>query len=114
VRILELLCKSDNKAVIKTLAGEPEFRHLRGFTDHICMFATQTIDQPSKITKTGARHSFAKWLLLPVKLRNKFESSEYDYGRIKAGYVEFQNSVYFIFRVDKKGLESVPGKKPED
>lgn len=114
MKILEFSRNANSTIILKVLAGEPEFRHLNGHTDHICMFATQTIEEPSKTTKTGARHSFAKWLLLPVKLRNKFEKDEYDYAKIEAGYVEYQEGIFIIFRLNKKGLEIVPEKKTED
>jgi len=107
VKIVELSQNSNNTIVLKSLAGEPEFRHLGGYTDQICMFAVQTIDQPAKITKTGARHSFAKWFLLPVKLRGRFETEEYDYSDVKAGFVEYKDFIFFIYRVNKTGL-SVP------
>ena len=68
------------------------------------MFATKTIDNPTKITKTGARHSFAKWLLLPVKLRNQFIAEEYDYSNVKAGFVQYKDCVFFIYKVGKKVL----------
>ena len=105
MRILEFSQKnSDNSILLKVLVGEPEFRHLKGYTDQICMFATQTIDQESKITKTGARHSFAKWFLLPAKLRAFFGAEEYDYNEVKAGFMPFKDCVYIIYRLNKKGI----------
>ena len=98
MKILEFIQKNKNNSIIlKVLAGEPEFRHLKGFTDHICMFAIHTIDQPVRITKTGARHNFAKWFLLPVKLRARFETGKYDYNEVKAGFIEHKDSVFFIY-----------------
>ena len=103
MKILELnQNNSDNSVILKAKLGEPEFRHLTGFTDQICMFATQTINISTKITKTGARHSFAKWFLLPIKLRSQFTTDEYDYNNVKAGFVQYKDSVFFIYRVDKK------------
>jgi len=112
VKILELNQKNaDNSIVLKVLVGEPEFRHLKGYTDQICMFSTQTINEPVKITKTGAKHSFAKWLLLPVKLRNQFETGKYDYNNVKAGFIHYKDCVFFIYKVGKKVLGVT--KKPE-
>ena len=94
--------KSSNSLILKVLLGELEFRNLKGFTDHICMFSTQTINQPSRITKTGARHSCAKWFLLPVKLRAQFLTEEYDYKNAKAGFVKYKDCVFFVYRINKK------------
>lgn len=113
MKILEFSQNANNTIVLKVLVGEPEFRHLRGFTDQICMFAIQTIDEPAKATKTGARHSFAKWLLLPAKLRAKFETEEYDYSEVRAGFVEYKDSVFFIYRVSKTGLSATFGQEKE-
>ena len=111
MKILELTQKNaDNSIVLKVLVGEPEFRHLKGYTDQICMFATQTINCLTKITKTGARHSFAKWFLLPVKLRNQFVTEEYDYNNVKAGLVEYKDCIFFIYQVNKKGMVTTPNK----
>ena len=104
MKILELSRKNSNNSIfLKVLLGEPEFRHLKGYTDHICMFATQTIDIPVKITKTGARHNYAKWFLLPVKLRAQFATEENDYKDVKAGFIKYKDCVFFIYRVNKKG-----------
>jgi len=78
------------------------------------MFAIQTITEPVKATKTGARHSFAKWLLLPKKLRSNYNADDYDYEKVKAGYVEFKDSVLFIYRVRKKLFADTSGKEEEN
>lgn len=72
------------------------------------MFATQTINEAVKITKTGARHSFAKWFLLPAKLRSEFVTEEYDYDNVKAGFIPYKDCVFFVYRVDKKGIAAIP------
>lgn len=107
IKILEFNQKgSSNSILLKVLAGEPEFRQLLGYTDHICMFATHTVDEPVKITKTGARHSFAKWFLLPAKLRVEFGADEYDFNSAKAGAIRYKEGLFFIYRVDRKGIDS--------
>ena len=103
MKILELNQKNGNNSIIlKVVSGELEFRHLQGYIDQICMFATQTIKHPTKITKTGARHNFAKWFLLPAKLRTQLDADEYNFDDIKAGFVEYKDSIFFIYRVNKK------------
>ena len=107
IKILEFNQKSSsNSILLKVLAGEPEFRQLLGYTAHICMFATHTVDEPVKITKTGARHSFAKWFLLPAKLRVEFGADEYDFNSAKAGAIRYKEGLFFIYRVDRKGIDS--------
>ena len=102
MKILELSQQNSNHSIIlKALAGEPEFRQLQGFIDHICMFATQTINQDVKITKTGARNHLAKWFLVPAKLRVQCDGQDYDYNNVKAGLVEHKDCVFFVYRVNK-------------
>ena len=105
MKILQLSQKNSGDSIfLKVLVGEPEFRHLKGFTNNICMFASQSINEPVKITKTGAKHSFAKWFLLPAKIRTQFITEDYDYKNVSVGYVEYKDCVFFIYRVNKKGL----------
>ena len=111
MRITELSIESEKSFVIKAVAGEPEFRQLKGYTDKVCIFASQTIDMPVRITKTGARHSYAKWLLLPSKLRAMVDTAEYDFSNIKAGFVESMDCVFFIYRADRKGVGEIPSRK---
>ena len=105
LRIIELSERNTESLLLKVLVGEPEFRHLRGHTDHICMFAIQTVKYPSKITKTGARHSHSKWFLLTTKVKSKSEKHEMDFNSVKAGFVEYKDSMFFIFKVEKKGMD---------
>ena len=101
MRILEVVQpKTQNSIYLRALVGEPEFRHLKGNLDRICLFATDTIDQDVTVTKTGARHSFAKWLLLPARLRTDFNGKKFDYKAVKAGLVEYKDCVFFIYRVN--------------
>jgi hypothetical protein len=57
---------------------------------------------PLKVTKTGARHSHAIWFLVPVKLRNQYKTDEVDYYGVRAGLVEFKNTVLFVYKVERK------------
>ena len=105
MKILELSQQNTNHSIVlKALAGEPEFRQLQGFIDHICMFATQTINQDVKITKTGARNHLAKWFLVPAKLRAQFDGQDYDYNNVKAGLVEHKDCVFFVYKVNRKAI----------
>lgn len=114
MKILELNQNNKNNSIVlKAIAGEPEFRHLKGFTDQICMFAIQTINQPVKITKTGSRNSYAKWFLVPASLRSLFNTKEYNYDEVKAGFVEYKDCMFFIYKVDKKLFAATSGKENE-
>jgi hypothetical protein len=54
------------------------------------------------VTKTGARHSYAKWFLVPVKLRTQYKAEDFDYEGAQVGCVEYKDKVLFIYMVGKK------------
>lgn len=88
--------------IIKAIIGVPEFEQLAGNLDNLCVFATKTVTEPSSAIKTGARHSFAKYLLFPVKLRRRFKASDFDFEKIICGTVEYKDTLYVVYGVEKK------------
>jgi hypothetical protein len=71
------------------------------------MVGLDTVHEPVKVTKTGARHSYAKWFLVPVKMRNKYKADELDYDEAQAGCVEYKGKVLFVYVVGRKGFGEV-------
>lgn len=98
---------SKDLVIIRALTGDAEYRQLQGHSEQICLFASSLINLPIKTVKTGARHNYAKWFLVPVKLRSRFSADEYDYNNVKAGSIEYRDNVFFIFNVLKKGVTCI-------
>lgn len=102
LKIVEFYRDITTKSIqMKVLIDDLEFRHLNGYVEEICLFAVKTIDCPTKITRTGARHNHAKWILVPKKLRSLLPSPDYNYDNVKVGFLEFKDSVFLIYRIDK-------------
>ena len=87
---------------IRALLSDVEFEHLLGNLDRLCVFATKTINEPATTIKTGARHSYAKYLLFPVRLRRLFKLDDFDFNKIACGAVKYRDKVYIIYGLPRK------------
>lgn len=106
MKILSLEEEGDSY-LLKASMKKEEFRNLLGIMDGLIIFASQNIDVPTKAIKTGARHSFARYLLLPISIRKLFKTETHDFDDIKVGMVEFEGDVYVVYRVmEKRGVAS--------
>ena len=94
---------SDEILLCASLSKE-EFKHLEGDLDRIEIFSIDSISIPSNITKTGSRAHCAKWILLPVKVRNNYKINDCDWSQLKCGSFEEGNNVFFIFKVSKSRM----------
>ncbi len=56
-----------------------------GHVDDLIVLAPKTITEPSSITRTGAKHNRAKWLLVPKNVRRQFKCEDFDCDRILCG-----------------------------
>ena len=88
--------------VIKSTMGVPEFEQLIGRLDNLCVFATKTVNEPASFTKTGARHSWAKYLLFPVTLRRRFRTDHFDFEKLTCSTVLYKDGLYVIYKVPGK------------
>ncbi len=103
MKILKLENGSKSFGVeIRAVMSAFEFEQLAGNLDNLGVFATKTITHPTTFTKTGARHNFAKYLLLPSKLRRKFRLDEFDFNQLRCGTAEIGDSLYLMFQVPKQ------------
>jgi len=93
---------------IKAIMGLPEFEQLVGSLDNLCVFACKTITEPASVIKTGARHSWAKYILFPVKLRRRFKTTDFDFENLTCGTVEYKDKLYVIYAVPGKVLVKPP------
>lgn len=91
---------------IKAVFGETEFEQLAGNLDHLCVFSTKMISEPSKATRTGARHSWAGWLF-PKALQRRLETDDFDFERIKCGVVKYLDKLYVVHEVPRKGMSDL-------
>lgn len=114
MQILKIEDGKRPKAVkIHAVLGAPEYEQLLGSLDNLCVFATKTITEKSSVVKTGARHSFAKYALIPVALRRKIKAEEYDFENMKCGAVRYKDAVYLIFGVGRKDATGNEKEKSE-
>ena len=106
MKILDLKngAKKGNGVEFNGIMGGAEFRQLLGHLDSLCVFATQTITEEASFIKTGARHSYAKYFLFPVKLRRQYRADDYDFGKLLCGTVEFRDKLFVVYGVPKKGV----------
>ena len=91
-----------NAVEIKALMGDAEYQQLIGHLQELCVFATRTIAERATCIKTGARHSFAKYLLFPVKLRRAFKTDEFDFDKIVCGTVKYREKLYVVYEVPRR------------
>jgi hypothetical protein len=49
--------------------------------------------------RTGARHSYAKYLLFPVKLRRQFRTDEYGFDKSTCGVMTYRHKLYVTYSV---------------
>jgi hypothetical protein len=103
LRILNLEASKRPRGIeIKALLSDTEFGQLLSQLDNLCVFATQTITEPATAIKTGARHSYAKYLLFPVKLRRQFKTDDFDFEKVECGAVKYRDKLYVIYGVPRK------------
>lgn len=103
--------KKKHGVIIRAIMGEPEFKQLVGNLDNLCVFATKTLTEPATFIKTGARHSFAKYLLLPVALRRKLKTDEFDFEQLACATIEYKDKVYVVYGVGKRSHATSSGEK---
>lgn len=99
---------------IRAIIGNAEFLQLLGNLENLCVFAISTISEPATSIKTGARHSYAKYLLFPVKLRRQFKTDDYDFEELTCGTVKYKDKLYVIYGVPRKGAVPRPQKESEN
>jgi len=93
---------------VKAIMEDAEFEQLVGNLDNLCVFATKTVTEPSSAIQTGARHSFARYLLFPVRLRRQFKTDEFDFDKLLCGAVEQKDKLYVIYGVPRKKFIASP------
>jgi hypothetical protein len=103
MKILKMENREDKDGVIiEALIGNGEFRQLAGYLDWLVSFSANTISEPARAIKTGARHSYARYLLLPIKIRKRFKVDTHDFENIKCGAVEYRDMLFVIYGVPNK------------
>ena len=93
-----------NAVKIRAIMGTAEFEQLCGSLHELCVFATKTLQESATAVKTGKRHSWVKYLLLPVKLRRQFKTAEFDFDKIECGVAKYRDRLYVIYGVGRKTL----------
>lgn len=104
---------TDGVLVRAHLHGQ-EFRQLNGYLENLVLFHTLSVDEPTRTIKTGARHSFARYLLLPVKLRKAFKAETHDLEDIRCGAVENGDRLFVVYSIRKKEFGSGENEGPKD
>ena len=105
--ILEILNIRANpnkdEIILKSVVSTAEFKRLNGCLKDLVVFPAERVTEPTKAIKTGARHSYARYLLLPVKLRRIFRTDTHDFENIKCGAVECDGELFLVFGLERKG-----------
>ena len=83
--------------------SDTEFQHLLGNLRNLCVFAATTIDEPATAIKTGARHSYAKYLLFPVTLRREVRTDDYDFDKLSCGVIKYHDKLYVVYGLPTRG-----------
>ena len=96
--------RKPNGIIVTALLGNAEYEQFLGNLDNLCVFARRTITERATATKTGARHSYAKYLLFPVKLRRKFKTEKFDFQKITCGKLIYKDKLYVIYEIPRKQL----------
>ena len=114
MRILRLEnCDKESGVILRVQVGEPEFPQLQGCLSNICLVGLNTGKEPIKVTKTGAKRSYAKWFLVPVKMRVQYNTEEFDCENTQLGCVEYSDKVLFLYVVGKRRLGEVKSSKSQ-
>jgi hypothetical protein len=105
MRILNLENNKKARVIeIKAVLGETEFEQLAGDLDNLCLFSTKRVVEPSTAIKTGARHSYAKYLLFPVSLRRQYKTDDFDFEKLVCGVVKYRDKLFVLFGVPRKNV----------
>lgn len=102
IRKLEGSIKND-EIFINALLRETEFLQLKGHLKKLAVFSVENLNFSSKAIKTGARHSYARYLLLPVNLRRAFKTDKHDFNNIKCGALTFKDELFVVYSFKRKG-----------
>lgn len=104
--------KEQKKIEIKLLAEEEEFRQLLGHLHRIRMFETDLLKEHSWCIQSGAKHNRVRYFVVPVKLRKKYKTTEYDYKKLSCGTIESKDDLFYIYKVPKKMIVKGIKKQP--
>lgn len=88
--------------VIEAFMENKEFHQLAGYLDNLVSFSAESITEPTRAIKTGARHARARYLLLPSKVRKSFKTDTHDFERIRCNCLENGSKLFIIFALEKK------------
>lgn len=94
--------RKPNGIEIRGLMGNAEYEQLVGNLDNLMVVATRTITERATVTLTGARHSAAKYLLFPVRLRRQFKTDEFDFEKLLCGSLRYKDKLYIVYEVPRK------------
>ena len=89
--------KDRDKVVVRAVMSTEEFGRLQGRLDNLVVFSPETINIPTSTIKTGARHSYARYLLLPVKVRRKLRGDSASLEGIKCGVITGTLERYVLY-----------------
>lgn len=94
--------ESEGRLRIEGELTEQEYAELNGRLQGLRVFCADQISEPASVIKTGARHTYAKYLLFPVSLRRAWRADEYDFNRLRCGVLPSKETLYVIYAVPAK------------
>lgn len=113
MRILRVTTREDAVRILADLRHE-EFRKLRGHLSGLHVVATQRIRHPASAIRTGKRGTWAKWLLLPVSLRRRYRTSEYNFDSLRCYGQEHRAVLIFSYAIPRKNQTLPLGDEDDD
>lgn len=70
--------------------------------------------EPASVIHRGASHSYAKYLLFPVRLRRQLRTDEYDFEKLLCGALRHRDKLYVIYEIPRNSaIAFAPTHAPE-
>ena len=84
------------------LLTEEEYAELNGHLNDLRIFSDRLVTESANTIRSGARHSFAKYLLFPVTLRRRWRTDKHDFERLRCGTFCHRGMLYVIYAIPAK------------
>lgn len=101
IHVLKRADEDGNLEVVGQLSSQ-EYAELQGTLEDLRVFSIKRVSEPASSIKTGARHSYAKYLLFPVTLRRQWRTEQYDFEKLRCGVLPHEDILFVIYAVPAK------------
>ena len=91
-----------------------EFEQLAGELENLGVFAVKRLEEPASIIRTGAKHTYAKYVLFPSRLRKNYKTAQYDFDQVRCGTLEDEERLHIVYSVPRKGVTAKKKEEPRN